>query len=167
MRVLVLAVRCRVELFLDQGGAAGPASVPGSASEGPPGARRAALRRARRSRWLQRTLAKCGVSRLPRSRLSSSRLPRAGQWRPCGPSSAIGRVDVQARPDLHWILTRTSGRPRGTCLHRFPALRTCGMYVQRDTRRTHPGRRMTGSCLLPPYGSPIRYNQYRSYTPYR
>ena len=38
------AVRCRIKPYIDQGGAygaAGPASAPGSASEGPPGARRA------------------------------------------------------------------------------------------------------------------------------
>jgi hypothetical protein len=49
------AARCRIELLLNQGGACGavgPASAPGSALEGPPGARRTALQEASRSRRL-------------------------------------------------------------------------------------------------------------------
>ena len=94
--VLVPVQRCRIEPYLDQGGAcgaAGPASAPGSALGGPPGARRAKSHRARRSKRLSRRAGRCCTEcRLPRRTIIQF-AATASMALPAVASHAIGFAD--------------------------------------------------------------------------
>ncbi len=81
-RCRVPAVNCRIEPFLYQGGAArgaaGPASAPGSALGGPPGARRATPAGRADQSGLPVTQSGTVRSHLPHTRLSCSRTSPKG-----------------------------------------------------------------------------------------
>ena len=158
-RTRIDLAHCRIELLWIKAAplrsAAGPASAPGSALGGPPGARRATHRRDPQTKVAQRATTGCSDEpSSPGSRLSRSRPPR--QWRPY-PTVARAVLDHQvpaitlrdpgatAHPGLPPRTPRLWARPPLVLTTLLPARHAPSLLMK--PARGHPAPRLQAGHL--------------------